>query len=133
MSAKETELAQAAASNELQTMERLIAEGVSADAKTERGWPALARAATGGHLDALKLLRRHGAKLDATNTHGLTALMCAAYDGKADCWSLGGVLYELLALRRRSPWDFGDVWVTLAVLLTKQAVDRYGLLLRLAT
>ena len=33
MEGKETELAGAAESNELQTMKRLIAEGVSADAK----------------------------------------------------------------------------------------------------
>ena len=57
MEAKETELAQAAENNELQTMERLIADGVSADAKDERGNPALGVAATYGRLDALKLLR----------------------------------------------------------------------------
>ena len=37
----ETELAQAARDNQLQAMERLIADGVSADAKDERGNPAL--------------------------------------------------------------------------------------------
>ena len=45
MSAKETELAQAAENNQLQTMERLIAEGVSADAKNGSGTPALVCAA----------------------------------------------------------------------------------------
>lgn len=82
--AKETELAQAAKNNELQTMEGLLAEGISADAKDEVGRPALWNAADEGHLDALKLLRRHGANLDATFC-GNTALMCAACTGKADC------------------------------------------------
>ena len=82
----QTELAEAARNNELQTMERLIAEGVSADAKDRYGRPALARAAEGGHLDALKLLRRHGANLDATDsTFGWTALIWAVHNGKADC------------------------------------------------
>ena len=96
MSAKEAELAQAAMRNELQTMERLIAEGVSADAKDERETPALVLAARGGHLDALKLLRRHGANLEATHptcgmyggrerSKGYTALMAAANYDKADC------------------------------------------------
>eukprot|EP01045_Picozoa_sp_COSAG04_P008881 COSAG04_NODE_501_length_13363_cov_9.158137_9_plen_1203_part_00 len=85
MSAKETELAQAAQKNELQTMERLIAEGASADAKDGRGDPALVLAAVHGHLDALKLLRRHGANLEATDTVGRTALMWAAICGNADC------------------------------------------------
>ena len=67
MEAKETELAEAAENNQLQTMERLIADGVSADAKDGDGYPALARAAMEGHLDALKLLRRHGANLEATD------------------------------------------------------------------
>eukprot|EP01045_Picozoa_sp_COSAG04_P020320 COSAG04_NODE_2068_length_4871_cov_2.073973_3_plen_52_part_01 len=52
MSAKEIALAAAAAKNQLQTMERLIAEGVSADAKDELGIPALLWAANKGHLDA---------------------------------------------------------------------------------
>ena len=78
MSAKETELAVAAESNQLQTMERLIAEGVSADAKDGDGYPAAYNAVCEGHLDALKLLRRHGANLDATNSAGSTALMDAA-------------------------------------------------------
>ena len=85
MSAKEMELARAAERSELQTMERLIAEGVSADAKDGDGYPALLMAARGGHLDALKLLRRHGANLDATNSGGGTALMMAVINGKADC------------------------------------------------
>ena len=82
---KEAELAQAAQRNELQTMERLIAEGVSADAKDGDGYPALVLAAMEGHLDALKLLRRHGANLEATAWGGRTALMRAAIYGKADC------------------------------------------------
>ena len=65
-------------------MERLIAEGVSADAKDgEFGSPALVKAAQGGHLDALKLLRRHGANLDAKDWTGSTALMGAARYGHA--------------------------------------------------
>ena len=55
--AKQAELAKAAEYGGLQTMERLIAEGVSADAKDGDGYPALCQAAKGGHLDALKLLR----------------------------------------------------------------------------
>eukprot|EP01045_Picozoa_sp_COSAG04_P008877 COSAG04_NODE_501_length_13363_cov_9.158137_5_plen_759_part_00 len=82
---EETELARAAYSNELQTMERLIAEGVSADAKDEYGNPVLLFAASEGHLDALKLLHKHGAKLEATGPDGWTALMDAALNGKADC------------------------------------------------
>ena len=69
-------------------MERLIAEGVSADAKSgkhENGKPALLVAAGEGHLDALRLLRRHGANLNATDEHGSTALMDAVYNGKPDC------------------------------------------------
>ena len=83
---KETELAEAAMRNELQAMERLIAEGVSADAKGgfQNGQPALHLAAIGGHLDALKLLRRHGANLEATDSGGWTALMTAAGNGKAE-------------------------------------------------
>ena len=61
MEAKEIELAAAAKNNELQTIERLIAEGVSADAK-ENGYHALALAAQRGHLDMVKLLHRHGAE-----------------------------------------------------------------------
>ena len=67
-------------------MERLIADGVSADAKNGRGDPALALAAIHGHLDALKLLRKHGANLDATTEyHGHTALMNATSTGNVDC------------------------------------------------
>ena len=85
--AKEKELSNAANSNELQTMERLLDEGVSADAKTNdrHGAPALFLAAWSGHLDALKLLHRHGANLDATDKYGDTALTVAAREGKADC------------------------------------------------
>ena len=66
-------------------MERLIAEGVSADAKNGYGAPALLLAATGGHLDALKLLHKHGANLDAADSIGGTALMNAVINGRADC------------------------------------------------
>eukprot|EP01045_Picozoa_sp_COSAG04_P014999 COSAG04_NODE_1159_length_8037_cov_3.743890_1_plen_516_part_00 len=74
-----------ASQGDVQAMERLIAEGVSADAKDEEGRPALVIAAGEGHLDVLKLLHRHGANLEATNTSGGTALMFAAIYGKADC------------------------------------------------
>ena len=46
-------LAKVAYNNELQTMERLLAEDVSADVKDGDGRPALWLAAQGGHLDAL--------------------------------------------------------------------------------
>ena len=82
---RERELVEAAYNNELQTMERLIAEGVSVEAKDEYGDPAVFNAAHAGHLDALKLLRQHGANLDATDSDGETALMTAARWGKADC------------------------------------------------
>ena len=77
---KVTELAQAARDNQLQAMERLIAEGVSED-----GTPALVLAAVGGHLDALKLLRKHGANLEAMTSGGTTALMATVKKGEADC------------------------------------------------
>ena len=82
---KVAELAQAARGNQLQAMERLIAKGVSANAKDVWGTPALVLAAQEGHLDALKLLRKHGANLEATDKYGRTALVQAAYYGKADC------------------------------------------------
>ena len=78
-------LAKAAYNNELQTMERLLAEDVSADVKDGDGRPALWLAAQGGHLDALELLRRHGANLEATGPGGSTALMKAVCMGNADC------------------------------------------------
>ena len=105
MSAKETELAQAARGNQLQTMERLIAEGVSADAKNEHGTPVLVLAAEGGHLDALKLLRRHGANLDATDSGGETALMEVALSGKADC---AGALLEWGADKDAADTSYGN-------------------------
>ena len=79
------QLATAAQSNDLQTMARLLREGVSADAKSARGRPAVFLVAFYGHLDALKLLHKHGANLDATTKHGATALMVATRYGKADC------------------------------------------------
>lgn len=79
------ELAKAAGMNDLQAMERLIAEGASPDAKDEQGVQALVLAAGRGHEDALKLLHRHGANLNATDPKGGTALMEAAWYGKADC------------------------------------------------
>ena len=82
-SQKDQALVQAAQNNELQTVERLIAEGVSADAKDGNGVPALSLAAHARRLDALKLLRRHGANLDATDPIGVTALMLAAAAGHA--------------------------------------------------
>jgi len=91
MPTKETELASAAYENRLETMERLLAEGVSADAKDEHsGYPALLRAAEAGHLDALELLRRHGhgllhRQLEATGPDGSTALIFAATWGNVDC------------------------------------------------
>ena len=86
MEGKETELAKAALDDQLETMERLLAQGVSAEAKDENGDPAPVLAAMKGHLDALKLLRRHGANLDATDpSTGSTALTVAAGNGKADC------------------------------------------------
>ena len=85
MEGKETELAKAALDDQLETMERLLAQGVSAEAKDENGNPALALAAEGGHLDALKLLHKHGANLDAADSIGGTALMNAVINGRADC------------------------------------------------
>ena len=78
----------AAKKNKLQTMERLLAEGASADAKRVlpgEYCPALVLAAMDGHLDALKLLHKHGANLEATNSDGETALMWAAQNDHADC------------------------------------------------
>ena len=46
-------------------LQRLLEEGVSADARDESGYPALCRAAEKGHLDILKLLQAKGACLEA--------------------------------------------------------------------
>ena len=82
---KDKALSRAARDGKVQEVERLIAEGVSLDAKDGGGNPALANAAAFGHLDVLKLLRRHGANLEASNPDGVTALMFATLNGKADC------------------------------------------------
>ena len=72
----------AAGNGELSTMERLLAAGVSADAKDELGVPVLHWAVCAEHPDAVRLLQRHGANLDATDADGKTALMSAVIYGK---------------------------------------------------
>ena len=69
---------------------RLAGEGASADAKNERGMPAVAEAAWKGHTEVVEALLRLGCDPNAPNQQGNTALIMAASRGH------GGVVGALL-------------------------------------
>ena len=82
--ALDEQLWEAAKAGDVVAIERLAAEGASADAKDEHGNPAVFVAAKGGHTAAVDALLQLGADPDATNPNGGAALMYAALSGHAD-------------------------------------------------
>jgi hypothetical protein len=69
---------------ELETVRRLLAEGVSPGSVGSWGDPALCRAAWGGHAPVVELLLDAGAGVDVRDSRGQTALMLAAGSGSLD-------------------------------------------------
>ena len=84
-SAQDKQLWEAAKDGDAAAIERLAAEGVSPNATSAVGMPAVYRAAVNGHVAAVKALVQLGADLDARDRYGQTALMGAAYNGQVEC------------------------------------------------
>ena len=69
---------------EADAIKALLAQGVDANARDERGGTALMQASIANKADAVKLLLEHGAEVNAQSDGGNTALIAAAGKGHAD-------------------------------------------------
>ena len=79
---KEEELAAAVKDNKAEDVQRLLEDGVSADAKDSIGQPALMWAGLNGNDKALRLLKDAGANLEA-GLDGFTSLLASSMKGQA--------------------------------------------------
>jgi len=79
-------LVSAAAAGRIDTLKKLLDQGVSADIQTYSGLTALTAAATNGHLMCVKKLLEAGATVEFAGGHsGSTALLSAARGGHRAC------------------------------------------------
>jgi ankyrin repeat protein len=75
------EFIEAAAKGEVETVKKLLENGMHPDTQGPKGWTALRMAAVGNRYEAAYVLLNHGANVDAVNYTGKTALMMACvYD-----------------------------------------------------
>lgn len=72
-----TELMQAAADGDVESLRRVLRKGASPNSRSSNGWTPLMWAADGGHSDAVKILVDNGADIELSDKKGTTALMLA--------------------------------------------------------
>jgi uncharacterized protein len=75
------EIHDAARRVDIQTVSKLLDQGVAADAKDETGETPLLSASLAGHADVVAVLVKRGAGMESRNDRGLTPLHGAAYAG----------------------------------------------------
>jgi len=66
---------------DINTVNSLLATGISSDIKREGGWTLLMFAAIHGHIDIVRALLDRGVDVNARNHDGKTALAAAAWNG----------------------------------------------------
>ena len=88
ISTPEEKLRIAAMDGYLIRVERLLADGVPAQAADERGMTPLHLAAKNGHREVAAYLLEHGAVIDQPRQDGVTPLFLAAQDGRRDIVAL---------------------------------------------
>jgi ankyrin repeat protein len=74
-------LYQAAMSGNVAEVRRLVALGVSVDAKDVNGWTPLLWAAYNGHVEAIRVLAQLGVDITAQTAAGMTALQLSLQKG----------------------------------------------------
>ncbi len=70
-------LVYAAEEGNLECLEILLRAGITPNAKSERGYPAICRAVHKDHLPAIRMLMEAGADPDLSDSQGTTPLMCS--------------------------------------------------------
>ena len=75
------EINDAARRGDIQTVSKLLDQGVAPDAKDETGETPLLSASLAGHADVVAVLVKRGAGMESRNDRGLTPLHGAAYAG----------------------------------------------------
>jgi ankyrin len=88
VSTPEEKLRTAAMDGYLIRVERLLADGVPAQAADERGMTPLHWAAKNGHREMVAFLLDHGAPMDQPRQDGVTPLFLAAQGGRRDIVAL---------------------------------------------
>ena len=74
----------AAKTNNITELQRLIDTGANINSTDSDGWAALIWAAYNGHLETAQCLVTAGAELEAKEEYGMTALMWAAENGRLE-------------------------------------------------
>lgn len=80
---EDAQLAEAASKGRTSTVEKLLGEGASPDARSAAGAPAITLAAKSGYADTVALLAGKGANVEAKDGSGSSALIVAANAGHA--------------------------------------------------
>ena len=88
VSTPEEQLRTAAMDGYLLRVERLLADGVTAQAPDERGMTPLHLAVKHGHREVVAFLLNHGAPMDHPRQDGVTPLFLAAQEGRRDIVAL---------------------------------------------
>ena len=78
------EINDAARRGDIQTVSKLLDQGVAADAKDETSETPLLSASLAGHADVVAVLVKRGAGVESRNDRGLTPLHGAAYAGNIE-------------------------------------------------
>ncbi len=78
---RKTKLLEAASRGDLETVDRLLAKGLSVNTRDKHGMTPLMYAAAAGSYGVVRYLLKRGADANARNSNGSTALMLAALDG----------------------------------------------------
>ena len=94
------DLYEAAGAGDLAVIERLLADGASADARGQNAETPLVAAALAGNVKVAELLLAHRADVRARNAGGFTPLHAAAFSGS--------VPVAVLLLDRGAPLDDAD-------------------------
>lgn len=79
-----TAIVDAAFCGDIQNVQKLLNQGVSANSKTNFGETALMYSSLKGHIEIVKLLIENGADVNARSRDGSTALMDASWGGHVE-------------------------------------------------